>query len=152
MHDLAQLNIAVMKAPLESPAMTDFVAGLDRINALAEGSPGFVWRLKDDAGNATAIRPFGDDTLVNLSVWRSVAALEHYVYRTAHVEFVRRRKEWFDKMAETHMVLWWVPQGERPTLTQAAERLALLRAQGPSSEAFNFRLAFPPPGPLPAAA
>jgi hypothetical protein len=144
-YELAQLNIAVMKEPLDSPRMADFVANLDRINALAESSPGFVWRLKTEEGDATALRPLDDDTLVNMSVWQDVAALNHYVYKTAHVEIMRRRKEWFDRMSEAHMVLWWVPQGHRPSVVQAIERLQLLRTQGPSADAFTFRHAFPPP-------
>ena len=99
-YELAQLNIALMKEPLESPRMADFVANLDRINALAESSPGFVWRLKTEEGNATALRPLGEDTLVNVSVWRDVASLNKYVYGSAHVEIMRRRKEWFERMRE----------------------------------------------------
>ncbi len=144
-YELAQLNVAVMKEPLESPRMADFVANLDRINALAESSPGFVWRLQTEEGDATALRPLGDSTIVNMSVWQDVAALNHYVYKTAHVEIMRRRKEWFDRMSEAHMVLWWVPQGHRPSVVQAIERLQLLRTQGPSADAFTFRHAFPPP-------
>ena len=144
-YELAQLNIAVMKEPLESPRMADFVANLDRINALAESSPGFVWRLETEEGDATALRPLGDNTLVNMSVWQDVAALNHYVYKTAHVEIMRRRKEWFDRMSEAHMVLWWVPRGHRPSVVQAIERLQLLRTQGPSPDAFTFRHAFPRP-------
>lgn len=87
-YQLAQLNIAMMKAPLESPLMVDFVGNLDRINALAEQSPGFVWRLKDDEGNATAIRPFGDEVLVNMSVWTDVQSLSNYAFRSAHVEIM----------------------------------------------------------------
>jgi hypothetical protein len=144
-YELAQLNIAVMKEPLDSPRMADFVANLDRINALAERSPGFVWRLKTEEGDATALRPLGENTLVNMSVWQDVAALNNYVYRTAHVEIMRRRKEWFDRMSEAHMVLWWVPQGHRPSVVQAIQRLQLLRTQGPGADAFTFRHAFPPP-------
>ena len=144
-YELAQLNIATMKEPLDSPRMADFVANLERINALAESSPGFVWRLKTEEGDATALRPLGDTTLVNMSVWQDVASLNHYVYKTAHVEIMRRRKEWFDRMREASIVLWWVPQGHRPSVVQAIERLQLLRAQGPSPDAFTFRHAFPPP-------
>src|SRR5689334_22717540 len=104
-YELAQLNVAVMKAPLESPPMADFVANLDRINALAESSPGFVWRLKTDDGNATALRPLGEQTLVNVSVWRDVEALNRYVYQSAHVEIMKRRKEWFERMKEAYVVL-----------------------------------------------
>jgi hypothetical protein len=144
-YELAQLNIARMKEPLESPTMADFVANLERINALAESSPGFVWRLQTEEGDATALRPLGDDTLVNVSIWRDVESLNKYVYESAHVEIMRRRKEWFDRMSEAHMVLWWVPQGHRPSVVQALERLQLLRTQGPSPDAFTFRHAFPPP-------
>ncbi|MBC9251285.1 hypothetical protein A9179_13500 [Pseudomonas alcaligenes] len=144
-YQLAQLNIASMKEPLESPGMADFVANLERINALAEASPGYVWRLQDEAGDATAIRPFGAEVLVNLSLWRDVQALSDYVYKSAHNEMLKRRREWFDKVSEAHMVLWWVPAGHLPTVEEAAERLALLREQGPSARAFTFRQAFPAP-------
>ena len=144
-YELAQLNIAVMKEPLDSPGMADFVANLERINALAESSPGFVWRLQTEEGDATALRPLGDQTLVNMSVWKDVASLNHYVYKTAHVEIMRRRKEWFDRMSEASIVLWWVPHGHRPSVVQAIERLQQLRTHGPSADAFTFRHAFPPP-------
>jgi hypothetical protein len=130
-HELAQLNIAVMKEPLESPSMADFVANLDRINALAEAAPGFVWRLQTDDGDATALRPLGDNTLVNMSVWRDSESLSRYVYQSAHVEVMRRRREWFER--------------HRPSIDEALGRLALLRQHGPSREAFNFGTAFPPP-------
>lgn len=142
---LAQLNIAVMKAPLESPQMADFVANLDRINALAEAAPGFVWRLQTEEGDATALRPLGDNVLVNMSTWADVASLNRYVYRTAHVEVMRRRKEWFEKMSEAYVVLWWVAAGHRPTIDEARQRLDHLRAEGPSPHAFTFRQAFPAP-------
>ncbi|HET7585868.1 MAG TPA: DUF3291 domain-containing protein [Gemmatimonadaceae bacterium] len=144
-YELAQLNIAVMKEPLDSPKMADFVANLDRINALAESSPGFVWRLKTDEGNSTALRPLGEDTLVNMSVWRDVASLNAYVYQSAHVEIMRRRKEWFERMREAWVVLWWVPRGQRPTESEAIAKLEHLRAIGPTKDAFTFRRAFPPP-------
>ena len=144
-YELAQLNIAVLKEPLDSPRLSDFVANLDRINELAEGSPGFLWRLKTAAGDATALRPMGDDTIVNMSVWRDIESLSSYVYRSAHVEIMRRRKEWFERVSEAHMVLWWVPRGHRPTEIEAIERLKLLRENGPSAAAFTFRHAFPAP-------
>jgi hypothetical protein len=144
-YQLAQLNIASMKQPLESPGMADFVANLERINALAEASPGYIWRLQDEAGDATAFRPFGDDVLVNLSVWRDVPALSDYVYKSAHTEMLKRRQEWFSKVEAAHMVLWWVPAGHRPSVQEAAERLALLREQGASAQAFSFRQAFAAP-------
>jgi len=142
---LAQLNIASMKEPLESPSMADFVANLERINALAEQAPGFVWRLKDESGDATAIRPFGENMLVNMSVWGDVAALHRYVFETAHVEILRRRREWFERLEEAHAVLWWVPAGHRPALQEAAARLAHFRAHGATAHAFSFKAAFPPP-------
>ena len=140
--ELAQLNIAVMKEPLESPSMADFVASLDRINALAEAAPGFVWRLQTEEGDATAMRPMGEDTLVNMSVWRDIESLNRYVYGTAHVDIMRRRKEWFERMRDASVVLWWVRQGHRPTVPEAIAKLELLRTQGPSAEAFTFRHAF----------
>lgn len=144
-YELAQLNVAAMKESLESPGMADFVANLDRINALAESSPGFVWRLKTEEGDATALRPMGEDTLVNVSVWKDAASLSNYVYRSAHVEIMRRRKEWFERMREAYVVLWWVPKGHRPTPSEAIAKLELLRAHGPTRDAFTFRSAFPPP-------
>ena len=143
--ELAQLNIAVMKEPLESPSMADFVANLDRINALAETSAGFVWRLQTDEGDATALRPLGENTLVNMSVWRDVASLNAYVYQSAHVEIMRRRREWFERMAQAYVVLWWVPRGHRPSITEASEKLERLRREGPTAAAFTFRNAYPPP-------
>lgn len=140
--ELAQLNIAIMKEPLESPSMADFVASLDRINTLAEAAPGFVWRLQTEEGDATAMRPMGEDTLVNMSVWRDIESLNRYVYGTAHVDIMRRRKEWFERMRDASVVLWWVRQGHRPTVPEAIAKLELLRTRGPSAEAFTFRHAF----------
>ena len=125
--------------------MADFVNNLDRINALAEHSAGFVWRLQTEAGDATAMRPLGEKTLVNLSVWSDVKALSDYVYKSAHGEIMRRRQEWFDRMETAYFVLWWVPAGQRPTIEEAMSRLELLRNQGPTALAFNFRNSFEPP-------
>jgi hypothetical protein len=144
-YELAQLNIAQMRTPIDSPEMADFVANLDRINALAESAPGFVWRLQSDEGNATAFRPFGDSTLVNMSVWSSVEALSDYVYKSAHVEIMKRRKEWFDRMQDAYAVLWWVPAGHRPDEAEAMLRLQTLRAMGPSERAFTFKQTFSAP-------
>jgi Domain of unknown function (DUF3291) len=144
-YELAQLNIAIMKQPLESPGMADFVANLDRINALAESCAGFVWRLQTDEGDATALRPLGANTLVNMSVWQDVASLAGYVFRSAHVEVMRRRKEWFERMAQAYAVLWWVRKGHRPPIAEALEKLTLLRENGPTQQAFTFRQAFPAP-------
>ena len=144
-YELAQLNLARMREPLESPMMADFVANLDRINALAEASPGFIWRLQTEAGNATALRPMGENTLVNISVWKDVASLHHYVYQSAHVEIMRRRSEWFERMSKVYTVLWWVREGYRPSVTEASVKLALLREKGATPDAFTFHTAFPPP-------
>jgi hypothetical protein len=145
-YELAQFNIARMKAPLDSPVMADFVANLDRINAVADGSPGFVWRLKEESNNATAFRPFGEETIVNMSVWADVKSLNDYVYRSGHVQIMRRRREWFERMPEASLVLWWVPQGHRPTLAEASARLNLLREKGPTPDAFHFGKAWRAPG------
>lgn len=144
-YELAQLNIAQMKAPLDSPLLADFVANLDRINALADASPGFVWRLQTDEGDATALRPLGEDMLVNMSVWEDVDSLHAYLYRSGHVTVMKRRKEWFERLDKAHMVLWWVPSGHRPDLKEALDRLEVLRTKGPQPDAFTFRKTFPPP-------
>jgi hypothetical protein len=146
-YELAQLNVALMKAPLDAPEMADFVASLDRINALADGSPGFVWRLQTEEGDATELRSelLGDNVLVNMSVWSGIEALHAYVYRSGHVEVMRRRREWFERMREAYVVLWWVPRGHRPSIAEAAQRLQYLREHGPTREAFTFRDAFPAP-------
>jgi hypothetical protein len=144
-YELAQLNIATMKEPLESPGMADFVANLDRVNLLAESSPGFVWRLKGDGADATTLRPLGPDVIVNMSVWTDVASLNAYVFKSAHVEIMRRRKEWFARMGEAYAVLWWVRKGHRPTVEEAIAKLELLRANGPTKDAFTFKKAFPSP-------
>ncbi len=144
-YQLAQLNVAQMRLPMEDPGMADFVDNLDRINALAESSPGFVWRLQDETGNATDFRPFGDDMLVNISVWEDAESLRAFVFDTAHKEIMKRRAEWFDRMEMPYVVLWWVPAGHQPTEQEAGEKLEQLRSQGPGPEAFNFRELFPSP-------
>jgi hypothetical protein len=145
-YELAQLNIGIIRGPMDSPVMADFAANLERINALAERSPGFVWRLQTEDGDATAIRPFEDENmLVNMSVWRDVDSLNSYVYSSAHVEVMRRRREWFERMTEAFLVLWWVAQGHRPTVAEGVAKLEILRTKGPTPEAFTFRKAFSPP-------
>lgn len=141
---LAQLNIATLKAPLESPEMAEFVANLGPVNALAEAAPGFLWRLQTEAGDATALRPFGPELLVNLSLWRDAAALSDFVYHSAHTQFVRRRREWFVPMPGPTQVLWWVRAGHHPTLEEAADRLERLRSSGPTAVAFDFKHLFAP--------
>ena len=125
--------------------MADFVANLDRINALAEQSVGFVWRLKDESGGATAMRPFGEDIIVNMSVWQDVASLSNYAFKTAHVDIMRRRREWFERMPEASMVLWWVPKKHRPSIQEAKQRLDHLRQHGATPHTFTFKDPFAAP-------
>ncbi|HEX6331613.1 MAG TPA: DUF3291 domain-containing protein [Actinomycetota bacterium] len=144
---LAQLNIATLRAPLDSPQLAGFVEALEPVNALADARPGFVWRLQAEGGDATSIRAFDDDRIiVNLTVWEGVEALEAFVFAGRHLDVLRRRREWFQKMDRAYLVLWWIPAGTIPTLDEAAERLHLLRESGPSPEAFTLQERFPAPG------
>lgn len=125
--------------------MEGFVARLAEINALADGSPGFVWRLQTPEGNATYLRPYEDDRILfNLSVWETVEDLRRYVYRSAHAEVLRRREEWFQKFGAPVVALWWVPAGHLPSIDEARKRLAHLQENGPTAFAFTFRNLFPP--------
>ncbi|MFB6889075.1 DUF3291 domain-containing protein [Kitasatospora sp. NPDC056327] len=136
---LAQLNVATLTRPLDDPRTAPFVALLDPVNATAEGAPGFVWRLVEDgAGDATGLRPAGENVIVNMSVWESPEALWDFTYRSGHLDVMRRRREWFARHVRAHLVLWWVPAGHLPTVDEALERLADLRANGPSPRAFTF--------------
>lgn len=136
---LAQLNIGRVRYPLDDPRMTDFVNNLDLVNGLAECGTGFVWRLKDDNGNALTMRGFDDpNIIVNMSVWESVEALERFVWQTVHKRFYGRRGDWFDKLDGPHFVMWWVPVGHRPTVLEARERLEHLAKHGPSDHAFGW--------------
>jgi hypothetical protein len=150
---LAQVNVARLAAPLDSAQLRPFVERLQSVNALADGSPGFVWRLQTEEGDATAYRVFDDpELIVNLSVWESLEALRGFVYRLPeHVGVLRRRHEFFVRSQEETAALWWVPAGSIPTVGEAEERLTLLRALGPSSDAFTFKRSFPPRGESPAA-
>jgi hypothetical protein len=137
---LAQLNVGRAAAPLDSEQLRDFMENLDPINDLADASPGFVWRLQTEDGNATAIKAWDDPLMIlNMSVWESVESLADFVYRSAHTDFLRRRREFFEKPVEAIQVLWWVEDGHRPTVTEALERLDHLRAHGPTDHAFTFR-------------
>ena len=145
-YHLAQLNIARMLFPLESPELADFVNNLDRINELADSSEGFVWRLMGDGNDATSLRPFDDEMIiVNMSVWQNLERLKDYVYKSVHTDYLKRRAEWFEKMQDVIVVLWWIPEGHVPTVQEARERLEHLRMNGSSEFAFSFREAFPTP-------
>jgi len=138
---LAEFNVVRLTEPIDSPRLASFVALLPEINALAEASPGFVWRLTDhDGHDATSMRPFPDhDVIINLSVWESVEDLERYVYRGRHLDPLRRRREWFLPNTTPNTVLWWIPAGTVPTVAEAMARLATLTRSGPGPEAFTFR-------------
>jgi len=136
---LAPLNIGRFRYSTDDPRMADFMNNLDFVNGLAERSKGFVWRLKDESGNATNFRPFPDPNMaVNLSVWDSVETLERFVWQTVHKRFNGRRPDWFEKLDGPHFVMWWVPAGHRPTLIEAKERLEYLATRGPSDHAFGW--------------
>jgi hypothetical protein len=136
---LAQFNIARLKYPLDDPRLADFVANLDRVNALAERSQGFVWRLKDDSGNSTGIKVYDDPrVLINMSVWESIETLERYVWQTVHKRVYGRRQEWFEPTDQRHLVMWWIERGERPGAVEGKGRLEHLSAHGPSEHAFDW--------------
>lgn len=142
---LAQLNVGRLRAPIDDPSIDDFRTNLGRINALAEASPGYVWRLQDESGDATGIKAFDDDLeILNLTVWESIDALADFTYRSAHVEFLRRRREFFEPPTEPILCLWWIPAGTIPTVEEAILRLSHLRAHGPTSAAFTFGHRFQP--------
>jgi Domain of unknown function (DUF3291) len=141
---IAEVNIALARAPVDSPLLADFNAMLDPINALADSAPGFVWRLQTEDGDATGIRAFGDDRIiVNMSVWESIEHLADFVYRSGHVDVMRRRREWFERI-RLYMTLWWVPVAHEPTLAEAEARLEHLRKHGPTPHAFTFKRRFSP--------
>jgi len=143
--NIAQVNIGRIRAELDDPIMAGFVNRLDEINALADTSPGFVWRLKTEANNATYFRPYKDErTLLNMSVWKSIEELRHFVFQTAHVELLRQRQAWFEKFAGAYTALWWVPVGHVPGIDEAKRRLAHLETHGPTQFAFTFQAVFLP--------
>jgi hypothetical protein len=143
---LAEINIGRFRAPVDDPMIADFVANLERINALADGSPGFIWRLTGDGDDATDIKPDASDPMmaINMSVWESPQALGAFVYRSDHLPIMRRRAEWFEKL-ELYMALWWVPVGRFPTVEEGMGKVETLRRLGPTAQAFTFRNPFPAP-------
>ena len=140
------MNVGRLRFPMDAPELAEFVASLEPINALADAAPGFVWRFQTSYGDATAERPYDDAMMIiNFSVWESADQLHDYVYRTAHAAIMARRKEWFDRMSDAQMVLWWVSAGHVPTTTEAMERLEHLRKHGPTAHAFTFKQQYPAP-------
>jgi uncharacterized protein DUF3291 len=145
-YHLAQINIARMLAPIDDPIMAEFVAQLAPVNALADGSSGFVWRLQTDSGDATSIKVYDDDfIIVNLTVWESVDTLREFVYKNAHHGVLRDRKRWFEKFEGPYYALWWIPAGQIPSIEEGKERLDYLRQHGDSAFAFSFKNLFPEP-------
>ncbi|HAA27533.1 MAG TPA: DUF3291 domain-containing protein [Cyanobacteria bacterium UBA8553] len=143
---LAQINIALMKASLEDPMMFEFAAALDEVNAIADHTPGFIWRLQTSSGNATNIRAYPDPRmLVNVSVWQSVEQLKTYVYRSLHGDFFVRRRNWFEKYQGEHFTMWWIPVGSLPTVEEGKAKLEYLALHGDSPESFTFAKPYPPP-------
>lgn len=148
MYSLAQVNIARMLAPLSDPLMAGFVARLDTVNALADASPGFIWRLQSPEGNATGVRAYEDEMiLVNMSMWASLEDLTRYVYasESQHSDVMKQRRRWFQRFDGPYVALWWVPQGHIPTVEEAKERLEHLRTHGELPHAFTFKKPFPAP-------
>ena len=144
MH-LAQLNIAFAKAPLDDPLMQGFMDQIDAVNAEAEKSPGFVWRLQTDEGNATDIRVFKeDDVIINLSVWESLDHLKNYIYDGLHLKVLQRKSDWFSKMDSAHLVLWWIPKGHIPDTDEALMKLSYLNEYGPTPDAFTISKPYQP--------
>ena len=143
---LAQINTARLRAPLEDPSMIDFVEGLTLMNALADRSPGFVWRLADEGGDGTVAAPGDPSRIYTLSVWESPGHLRAYAYQSQHLDYLRRRRDWFHPHgSQAALVLWWLPAGQIPTLRQGISRLGRLQADGPTPEGFTFREMFPAP-------
>ncbi len=150
-YHLAQLNVARALGPTddESPeaVMREFMDSLDHINGIADKAPGFVWRLQTEEGNATDIHAFDEpDILLNMSMWADYQSFHNYVYKTEHIDFMRRRREWFQPIDGLPVtVMWWVPAGSIPTVEEAISKLRHLGEHGPTPEAFNFRARFDAP-------
>lgn len=145
-YHLAQINIARMRAPIDDPSMAEFVVNLPNINALAEQSPGFVWRLQSDGGDATSIKVYEDEMIiVNLTVWENPESFRAYVYKSDHYRFLRDRKRWFEKFDGPYYAMWWIPAGHIPTTDEGKERLEHLRTHGETEYAFSFKKEFPAP-------
>ncbi len=138
-YQLAHINVARFRRPADDPANADFMAMLGQVNAGADASPGFVWRLIDEEADPADLQVFGDPALlVNLSVWADVESLRDFTYgNELHRDMIRQRAAWFERL-EVFLALWWVPAGHRPSVAEGKARLDILRARGPSDEAFTF--------------
>jgi Domain of unknown function (DUF3291) len=144
---LAQANIGRLIAPPDHPQVAGFFAQPDSINALAEASPGFVWRLKGEGNNAIDLQPTPDPLLIiNLSAWESAETLFDYVYRSGHTPVMAQRKHWFERFDGHHQVMWWIAAGETPSVADVFARLWMLERFGPTPHAFVFKSRFPAPG------
>jgi hypothetical protein len=143
---IATSNVARMLGEFEDDVMSGFAARLDSLNALADASPGFVWRYQTEPGNATEVRVFADELILfNMSVWETIESLEDYVYRSNHLEALQKRAEWFERPARPPLVLWWVNAGHIPSVGEAKDHFDLLWRDGPTPAAFTFRERFPAP-------
>ncbi|MBX2805064.1 MAG: DUF3291 domain-containing protein [Hyphomicrobiales bacterium] len=139
MKHLAQINIGRLLYPEGDERVAGFFANIDRINAAAERMPGFVWRLKDERGDATSIDPYGDPMIVvNMSVWQDVESLERFVWQTVHANIYRRKAGWFEAMSKPHFAMWWIEAGAMPTAQEGVERLDHLQQNGASEFAFGW--------------
>lgn len=133
---LAQVNIAKLVAPHGDPRVAGFFNQVPRINELAEASDGFIWRYEGD---------YPDPLIAfNMSVWKSLEDLRHFVYRSAHVHVLRRKQEWFSPMSSAHMALWWIDENHRPTTDDALAKLESLDTNGPNVDSFTFANPFKP--------
>lgn len=138
-HHLAELNVGRLIAPVDDPRVAEFIGALDRINGLGKRMPGFVWIMEGEGAGNTDAAIDGDAQYVpNLTVWEDIASLEHFVWNTVHKQFYDRRAEWFEVLGAMHFVMWWVPEGHRPTLNEALDRLDHLRAHGDTDHAFGW--------------
>lgn len=143
---IAQINVGTTLYPTDDERMSGFMTRLDDINAMADQSAGFVWRLQSESGNATDIDVGGPPLfMVNMSVWESVEALFEFVYKTAHRPIMTDRRKWFTRPEGAYQALWWIPAGHTPTVEEGLARLELLKSVGPSPRAFDFKTKYPCP-------
>ena len=145
-YHIAEINIARMKGVnIDDPVMKEFVDNLNSVNTLAENSKGFVWRLKADDNNATSLNPYNDEqVIINVSVWKTIEDLEHFMYKTFHTDFLKRRKEWFHTYGKVHTAMWWVKAGHTPAIEECIEKLHHLQVYGHSTFVFDFKNKYAP--------